>query len=100
MTAPLPPPTCDLRQAERDIAEYGLCLVTDVLTPAQVDRARTALYRAAADDLAQGRERPQFGLDYGDGNQRVWNVLSRDPIFSELVQHPSALRMIRNVIGW
>ncbi len=96
----LPTLTQDLAQAERDIVQFGLCLVEGVLTPAQIDRARTALYRAAADDIAQGREQPRFGLDYGDANQRVWNVLNRDPIFIELVEHPAALELIRAVIGW
>jgi Phytanoyl-CoA dioxygenase (PhyH) len=96
----LPPLTNDLAQAERDIAQFGLCLVAGVLTPTQIDRARTALYRAAADDIAQGRKQPRFGLDYGDANQRVWNVLNRDPIFVELVEHPAALELIRAVIGW
>jgi len=96
----LPALTSDLDQAERDIATYGLCLVDGVLSADQLRRARTALYEAAADDRAQGREQPRFGLDYGDDNQRVWNVLNRDPIFAELVQHPAALRLIRAVIGW
>jgi ectoine hydroxylase-related dioxygenase (phytanoyl-CoA dioxygenase family) len=100
MKTVLPPITSDLERAERDIAEHGLCLVANVLTAAQLERARTALYRAAADDIAQGREQPHFGLDYGDGNQRVWNVLNRDPVFAELVEHPAALRLIRAVIGW
>jgi ectoine hydroxylase-related dioxygenase (phytanoyl-CoA dioxygenase family) len=97
----LPAPTNDLDRAERDIATFGLCLVEGVLTPGQIERARGALYRAAADDRAQGREQPaRFGLDYGDANQRVWNVLNRDPVFAELVEHPAALRLIRAVIGW
>ncbi len=100
MKATLPSPTRDLERAERDIQEFGLCLVTDVLPHATVERARSALYRAAADDVSEGRDPPQFGLDYGDGNQRVWNVLSRDRVFAELVQHPAALRLVRAVIGW
>jgi hypothetical protein len=100
MSSSFPTPTPDFERAERDLREYGLCLVTDVLTQSQLDRARTALYRAAADDLTQGREQPHFGLDYGDGNQRVWNVLSRDSVFAELVEHPIALRFVRAVIGW
>ena len=96
----LPLPTRDLDQAERDIATYGLCLVEGVLSPDQLRHARTALYKAAADDRTKGREKTRFGLDYGDANQRVWNVLNRDPIFAELVQHPAALRLVRAVIGW
>ncbi len=100
MNQSLPAITRDLDRAGADIAEFGFCLVEGVLKPAQIERARNALYRAAADDLTQGREQPRFGLDYGDGNQRVWNVLNRDPIFVELAEHPAALRLIRAVIGW
>jgi len=96
----LPKPTNDLDRAERDLREFGLCLVSDALTRSQLDRARSALYRAAEYDIAQGREQPRFGLDCGDGNQRVWNVLSRDPVFAELVEHPVALRFVRAVVGW
>ena len=97
----LPSPTRDLDQAEHDIATYR-----PVSGRRRVERgpaaagARRRLYNAAADDRAQGREQPRFGLDYGDANQRVWNVLNRDPIFADLVQHPAALRLIRAVIGW
>jgi ectoine hydroxylase-related dioxygenase (phytanoyl-CoA dioxygenase family) len=31
---------------------------------------------------------------------RVWNVLSRSPVFIDLVEHPVALRLLRSVLGW
>jgi ectoine hydroxylase-related dioxygenase (phytanoyl-CoA dioxygenase family) len=40
---------------------------------------------------------------YGDGdgrNQRVWNVLSRSPVFAALAEHAIALRLLRSVLGW
>jgi len=76
-------------------------MVDAVLTGAQLERARDALYRAAADDRARGREQ-KFGLDYVDDgtNQRVWNLLSRDPVFADLVEHSLALELVRAVIGW
>lgn len=100
-TAELPKPTRDLAQAARDIKHHGLCMVEGVLEGATLRRAHEALYRAAADDRARGRER-KFGLDYAhdDTNQRVWNVLSRDPVFADLVEHPAALELLRSVIGW
>ncbi len=73
----LPALTSDLDQAARDITTYGLCLVDGVLSPDQLSRARTALYEAAADDRAQGREQPRFGLDFGDDNQRERGLVSR-----------------------
>lgn len=96
----LPAATADLAQAERDLAEHGVCFVTGVLTDAQLERARGALYRAAEDDAARGTRQTGFGLDYGAGNQRVWNVLSRDPVFIDLVEHPKALQLVRATIGW
>ena len=59
------------------------------------------LYHAAAQDRARGRER-KFGLDYehDETNQRVWNVLSRSPVFADLAEHPVALRLLRSVLGW
>lgn len=97
----LPAPTRDLAQAERDIREYGLAIVADALDKVQLARVREALYRAGEDDRGRGREQ-KFSLDYehDSTNQRIWNVLSRDPVFGDLVEHPSALHLIKSVLGW
>jgi ectoine hydroxylase-related dioxygenase (phytanoyl-CoA dioxygenase family) len=96
----LPAATDDLDQAEADLALHGICLVTGVLSPQTLADARDALYRAAAQDTRRGARQHGFGLDHGDGNHRVWNVLSRDPVFVELAEHPAALRLVRATIGW
>lgn len=97
----LPEPTRDLAQAKRDIRERGLCLVDGVLSGAKLREVHDALYRAAAEDRARKQEQ-KFALDYAtdETNQRVWNVLSRDPIFADLVEHPLALALVKSVIGW
>lgn len=97
----LPEPTRDLAQGLRNIAEHGLTLVPDVLTGDALKSARDALYRAAASDRARAREQ-KFSLDYGhdDSNQRVWNVLSRDPVFEDLAFHPIAIEYVRALLGW
>lgn len=100
-TAQLPAPTDDLERAEHDLAEHGICAVTDVLTGDVLDTVRHDLYAAAAQDRVRGRER-KFGLDYDhdETNQRVWNVLSRSPVFADLAEHPVAQRLLRSVLGW
>jgi len=100
-TATLPAPTDDLDGAEHDLVEHGICAVTGVLTGATLATVRTELYAAAAHDRARGREQ-KFALDYAhdDTNQRVWNVLSRSPVFIDLAEHPIALRLLRSVLGW
>jgi ectoine hydroxylase-related dioxygenase (phytanoyl-CoA dioxygenase family) len=100
-TQALPPYARDAEEGLAHIREFGLCVIPGVLEGGTLERARTALYRAAAEDRARGREQ-KFGLDYAhdETNQRVWNVLSRDPVFEDLVQHPLALALVRGVIGW
>ncbi|HMT45339.1 MAG TPA: hypothetical protein PKA59_12355, partial [Chakrabartia sp.] len=80
MSMPLPAPTTDMQQGLRNIAEYGFTIIPAVLTGERLKATRDALYRAADSDRNRGREQ-KFSLDYeaDSSNQRVWNVLSRDP---------------------
>lgn len=97
----LPRPTHDLDQGIADIRDHGLAIVPGVLSGETLARTRDALYRAAESDRARGREH-KFGLDYAhdDTNQRVWNVLSRDPLFEDLAFHRTAVDYVRGVLGW
>lgn len=97
----IPAPTRDLAQGLRNIAEYGLTIVPDVLTGTTLTATRDALYRAAASDRSRGREQ-KFGLDYAhdDTNQRVWNVLNRDPLFEDLAFHRIAIDYVKAILGW
>lgn len=96
-----PAPTRDPAQALKDIEAFGLCIVPGVLAADKLARVRDALYRAASEDRARGWEQ-KFRLDYAhdDTNQRVWNLLSRDPVFADLVEHDGALDLVKSVIGW
>ena len=96
----LPRPTRDPQQALADLQHYGLCLMADVLDASQLARARDAVYRAAADDRSRGREVKGFGLDQDPHNQRVWNLLNRDPVFCDLAEHPLAMYLVRETLGW
>lgn len=97
----LPAPTRDWDQGLRDIAEHGFAIIPDVLTGDTLTRTREALYRAAESDLARGRVQ-RLSLDYEDDttNQRVANVLSRDPLFEDMAFHPLAVHFLKNVVGW
>ncbi len=99
--AVVPAPTRNFAQGLRNIAEYGLTIVPDVLVGDGLERARDALYRAAESDRLRSREQ-KFGLDYADDdtNQRVWNVLSRDPAFEDLAFHRIAVDYVKAVLGW
>lgn len=96
----LPAITQDLTQARSDIAEYGLALVSNQLNDDQLAAARLATYEGAQEDVTLGREADKFGLDYGDGNVRVWNILNRHPVYRDMVQTPAVLKLLEAIIGW
>ena len=100
-TNAVPKPTRDFKQGLKNIAGFGLTIVPGVLGGDVLKRAREALYRAAESDRARGREQ-KFGLDYAtdDSNQRVWNVLSRDPVFEDMAFHETAVAYVKGVLGW
>ncbi len=97
----IPAPTRDLAQGLKDIEEYGLAIIPEVLTGNRLLHVREALYRAADSDMARGRQQ-KFGLDYAidHTNRRVWNTLSRDPMFEDLAFHKIALDYVKAMLGW
>ncbi|MEM7098564.1 MAG: phytanoyl-CoA dioxygenase family protein [Pseudomonadota bacterium] len=96
----LPKLTNSWDQAKVDIANFGIALLADQLSEEQLRLARAATYAAAEDDVDLGRKAERFGLDYGVGNIRVWNILNRAPVFREIVQFPVVLELVQEVIGW
>ncbi len=96
----LPALTNDAAQAKADIEQYGVALLSGQLSEGQLELAREATYGGADEDTRLGRVADSFGLDYGEANVRVWNILNRHPVFSDLVQLPIVLNLLQEVIGW
>jgi ectoine hydroxylase-related dioxygenase (phytanoyl-CoA dioxygenase family) len=97
---PLPPPapTRDLDRAKRDLKETGICLIADALDPAQLARARNALYEAAKEDEIYGSPARGAG-DYDVSNQRVWGLLNRHQCFIDMAEHPASVEILSSVLG-
>jgi Phytanoyl-CoA dioxygenase (PhyH) len=100
-TIGLPTLTRDLDRALEDMREFGVARIEGVLEGTILARVRDALYRAAASDRERGWN-TRFIMDNPEDktNQRVWGLLSRDPIFSDLAEHPTALHFVRALLGW
>jgi hypothetical protein len=97
----LPPLTRDLEQALHDVRSFGVARIENILEPTTLARVRDALYRAAASDRERGWNTGFISDNPEDKtNQRVWGLLSRDPVFSDLAEHPTALHFVRAVLGW
>lgn len=96
----LPAPTRDLEAGLANIAEYGVTIVPDVLVGEHLARVREALYREIEiDRQAQSHVAHPFDAE-ASPNVRVWNLISKDPLFADLATHPLVLEYVSRVIGW
>jgi ectoine hydroxylase-related dioxygenase (phytanoyl-CoA dioxygenase family) len=93
-----PPPTRDLSQAEQDLKAHGLAVMEGVLEDDVLRSVRETLYRVAEQDRVRGRVEEAVRTD--TGSQRVWNLVSRDPAFCDLAEHPAALHLVKATLGW
>jgi ectoine hydroxylase-related dioxygenase (phytanoyl-CoA dioxygenase family) len=92
--------TSDLDTALTDLRESGASVLTGVLDASLLSEARTALYRAAESDVSRGWQRA-YGYGKDDHiNQRIWNLPSRDPVFCDLAEHPVAMHLVKEMLGW
>jgi ectoine hydroxylase-related dioxygenase (phytanoyl-CoA dioxygenase family) len=96
----LPAPTRDLDQGLENIRTYGFTIVPEVLTGDRLTRTRAALYREIEQDKASDRHVPHPFDAERSPNVRVWNLVSKDPLFEDLAVHPLVLDYVRRVIGW
>jgi ectoine hydroxylase-related dioxygenase (phytanoyl-CoA dioxygenase family) len=93
-----PKATRDIDQAIADLKTHGLALLEGMLDREQQKSIRETTYRIAREDVRRGRIEEAVRTDLG--TQRIWNLPSRDPVFCDLVEHPSALRLVKSALGW
>jgi fumagillin biosynthesis dioxygenase len=84
---------------QQQLTEQGYCILPGLLSAHELQVARDAL-DAAAEALRQaGVGTFTAGLDPSAANVRVYNLPEFGQIFVDLLQHPTALRLIRQVLG-
>lgn len=87
-------------EARDALARDGYCVVPDVLAGEELNELREAAYRIARFDRESGWQH-HYAYDAGaNANQRIWNLISRDPLYCRLAEHPLALAFVREAIGW
>jgi ectoine hydroxylase-related dioxygenase (phytanoyl-CoA dioxygenase family) len=89
----------DVNDAKSLLDRDGLCVIEGVLDAAGIERVRKALHDGVAHDEAQGVPLRGFPFDPDTHNLRVFDLIGKDPVFVELVEHPLALELVRHVIG-
>ncbi len=87
-------------RAKSDLAEYGVAIMSNVLSPEKFQEIRDAVYREAEGDIRAGNASDPYFADamLGAPSQRVWNLPSRGQVFCELVEHPVAMDLVESVV--
>src|ERR1700722_4475147 len=86
-------------EAKTILDRDGLCVMENVLDAASIARVRDALHAGVARDESHGIQLRGFPFDPDTHNLRVFDLIGKDPVFVELVEHPLAVELVRHVIG-
>lgn len=79
----LPPWTSDVELAKNHLSEYGMCVLTDVLTGEEIDQLRGALLRQADAERSLYSQRPPGAQSK---RQSVSNLVNKGQVFLDLVE--------------
>ena len=83
----------------RQLKDEGWCVIPDVLDADRTREALDRLWAAAREFERRGGDTHMPVLDPNASNVRVFYLLELDAIFRELIQHPVAVEMVREVLG-
>ena len=84
-----------LDRVEHDLREVGFHVMEAVITDAEADAARAAVWEFVDADIAAGRDH-----SYGEGKiRRVWALVGKSPIFRSLLQHPIVVAVWKRMLG-
>lgn len=77
------------------LSDNGFCILPQVLDASALVQARASLNHAAEESQRRGISTYISDLDPNEANVRVFNLLDLDPLFAELIAHPSAIEAVR-----
>ena len=88
-----------LVSAKQKLKDDGWCVLPDILDPSQASAVMERLWAAEAESRRQGIDTFMPVLDPNPSNVRVFYLLELDALFRELIQHPTAVEMVRSLLG-
>ncbi|MEL7208942.1 MAG: phytanoyl-CoA dioxygenase family protein [Actinomycetota bacterium] len=92
----LPSATDDLDRAKADLDSHGVCILTDVLAPAEVERLRSALTSQAEAERALGELAPKGMVG---AKQFVPNMVNKGAAFLDLVDRDVTDELVAPLLG-
>jgi hypothetical protein len=94
-----PKVTTSIDRALADLGEHGVAILAGALDPEATADVRRRLLRAAERSEERGFPTRNYEFDPDGQNVRVFMLFNLDPIFSELIVDPRALRFVHSAIG-
>lgn len=91
--------TAPLEAAKLQLQTEGWCVIENVIGADQTTLALSRLWAAADESRKQGIDTFIPILDPNESNVRIFYLLERDALFRDLIQHPTALEMVRSLLG-
>ena len=77
----------------------GFAIVPGVLTADEAGSALERLWAASAKSQRRGVSAHVANLDPNDSNVRVFDLIDLDPLFAELIAHPTADAIVSGLLG-
>lgn len=81
------------------LTDAGFCVVPDVLNAQQVSSVRQKLLAAAHNFKKSGASTFMPELDPNARNVRVFNLITLDAVFRQLILHPGAIEYVKVLLG-
>jgi len=88
-----------LAAAKAQLQEEGWCVLPDVLDAGRSRQVLDRLWAAAGESERRGVSTFMPVLDPNASNVRVFFLLELDPVFRELIAHPTAVEMVQSLLG-
>ena len=83
----------------RQLQDEGFCVITGVLSPDELERARAGLDRAVELTRQAMGAKHDARLDPNEANVRAYNLPAADPVFLDLLRHPAAMETVEELLG-
>jgi fumagillin biosynthesis dioxygenase len=92
-------PAAELAATKAKLRAEGWCVLPGVLDERRNAEVLERLWAAAEGFRRMGQDTFMPVLDPNEANVRVFYLLELDAVFRELIQHPTAVEMVREVVG-
>lgn len=89
----------NLAASRRQLKDDGWCVLPEVLEKVRAREVLDRLWAAADESERRGVSTYMPVLDPNASNVRVFNLLDIDPVFRELIQHPTAVDLVSSLLG-